>query len=55
MCPQLKISEEFFFNGWIELVELHKKKYVSNLKKIIYKKKSTISLFPKIKGIDPKF
>jgi hypothetical protein len=22
-----------FFDGWIELIELHKKKYVSNLKK----------------------
>ncbi len=35
MCPQFKISAEFFSffcDGWIELVELHKKKYVSNLK-----------------------
>ncbi len=33
MCPQFKISAEFFSffcDGWIELVELHRKKYVSN-------------------------
>ncbi len=39
MCQQFQISGEFFFrDGWIELVELHKKKYVSNLKKIFYEK-----------------
>jgi hypothetical protein len=34
MCPQFKISAEFFCDDWIELVELHKKKYVSNFKNI---------------------
>jgi hypothetical protein len=31
-----KNSFFFFHDGWIELVELHKKKYVSNLKKVFY-------------------
>jgi hypothetical protein len=29
-----RIFLEFFHNGWIELLELHKKKYVSNFKNI---------------------
>jgi len=37
MCSKFNISAEFFFlMFWIELVELHKKKYVSNLKNIFY-------------------
>jgi hypothetical protein len=31
-----KNSYFFFHDGWIELVELHKKKYVSNLKQVFY-------------------
>ncbi len=34
MCPKFKISAEFFFffrYGWIELIELYKKNYVSGL------------------------
>jgi hypothetical protein len=41
MCTQFKMSKEFFSffsGGWIELVELHKKNYVSNFKKIFYEK-----------------
>jgi len=63
MCPPLKISEEFFFffcDHWIELVELHKKKHVSNFKNIfdesqnfgciplIFENNGILDVFPKI-------
>jgi hypothetical protein len=56
MCPQLKISEEFFFffrDGWIELFKLHQKKYVSNLEKY-FTKKAQDTIICKYKGARPK-
>jgi hypothetical protein len=44
MCPEFKISEQFFYDVWIELDELHKKKYVSNLKKIFYESRNSGSI-----------
>ncbi len=47
MGPQFSISSEYFFcfsDGWIQLIELHKKKYVSNLKKIFYETQGFASI-----------
>jgi len=50
MGPQSKISSEFCFfffcDGWIELIDLHKKKHVSNLKKILHESQSFESISP---------
>jgi hypothetical protein len=61
MGPQFNISSEFFFffcDGWIELIELHKKKCVSNLKKIFNESQSFGSISHMFENngiIDPKF
>ncbi len=56
MCAQFKILEEFFFffrDGWIELVESPKKKYVSNLK-VFFTKKVQDSIIFKYNETRPK-
>jgi hypothetical protein len=61
MGPQFNISSEFFFffcDVWIELSELHKIKYVSNLKKIFYESQSfgsTARIFESNDIIDSNF